>query len=430
MNSSALASFAASTISSLASRRACRRRCSRRSAAEQDGLLQHEADLVAQRLAARSRARLRRRSDRALRRVVEARDQVDRASTCPRRSDRRSRPSGRPGSRSGRPAGRACPASYPNATCSNAIVPVERRRGLARPATPAASASAVEDRLDAVHADRPPCEAVLVIFARSCIGLNNLPRYRRKTTSEPAVISLREDQARAVPEDEGRAERGDDVHDRREQRLDPPRLERRVDRLLAALGQLLLLEVSLRERLDRRGSRRGTPRRSRRSRSASRGPACVDCLTRRVKRRTKRKQERRDRHRDQRELPVEVEHDARTCRRSSQRRRRSTSDRRREEGLDVVDVVGDRREDVPELVVVVVGEREALQVVVDLPAQVVREVLADARRQVGVEVGGDRRRRARSRPSRARRRAIVPPLCAPEHVVQRRRGSAAADGAR
>ena len=77
---------------------------------------------------------------------------------------------------------------------------------------------------------------VLVIFARSCTGLKNLPRYDRKTVSAPIGHRAGDDQRGAAPEHEGGAERDDDRDDGREQRLDAAGLERRVTVGLARLA--------------------------------------------------------------------------------------------------------------------------------------------------------------------------------------------------
>ena len=90
----------------------------------------------------------------------------------------------------------------------------------------------------------------LVIFARSCTGLKNLLRYARKTVSAPTVIASGDDQRRAAPEHERRAQRDDDGHHRREQRLDPARLERRVDGRLAHVRKPRFLEILPAEGLD------------------------------------------------------------------------------------------------------------------------------------------------------------------------------------
>ena len=88
----------------------------------------------------------------------------------------------------------------------------------------------------------------LVIFARSCTGLKNLLRYARNTVSAPTVIASVTISRRASPEHESRAERHDDSHHGRKQRLHLPCLERRVDVAWLDFGEPRFLEILPRRR--------------------------------------------------------------------------------------------------------------------------------------------------------------------------------------
>ena len=351
---------------------------------EEDRLLLDVADLVAERLQGVGPQVLAVDPDRALGGIVEARDEVD---------QRRLALAGRADDRA-HLAGRDFEVDVLEdelvrlITKSDVVegdVAGEARRGL-RVRRLREEGITVQDLLDAVHADGRLGGRVRHL--REVLHrLEHLAEVEEEDDQRARRHLVPEDEARAVPEDEGGADRRHDVHHGREERLDAPRLQSRIDRLLAPLGELLLLDVALGEGLDHPdGAERLLDRRD--------DLALLDAdLFRRLLDEVREtldeeKQEGRHGHRDERELPVDVEHhDEHADDREDVDGDRQ--DRAREEGLDVVDVVGDRREDVSELVVVVVGERETLEMVVDLPPQIVREVLADARRQVRVEVRGD-----------------------------------------
>ena len=117
-------------------------------------------------------------------------------------------------------------------------------------------------------------------------------------------------------------------------------------------------------------------------------------------------EERHQRERDQREPPVQQRHrDGR-----GDDRRRVLGDRRRGARRDVVDaadVVGDARLHLARARAREEGEREPLEVAVDVDPQVVHHALADVRRDVGLHHaqrrGHDRHRRS----SRARARSAA-----------------------
>ncbi len=79
----------------------------------------------------------------------------------------------------------ACSGLYANDTLSNAIRPLKRparrARGASRTPLSVSSTSRMRSRLT------PALDTVSVIFDRSRMGLYILPRYRRNTTSAPAV---------------------------------------------------------------------------------------------------------------------------------------------------------------------------------------------------------------------------------------------------
>ena len=95
-----------------------------------------------------------------------------------------------------------------------------------------------------------------------------------------------EDQRRAAPQHEPGAQRDDDRHHRREQRLDLARLERRVDRRAARRRHARHLEVLPAERLRRRAPSPGPAARPRRSRSAACAPRASTSFTAFLKRKT------------------------------------------------------------------------------------------------------------------------------------------------
>ena len=115
-------------------------------------------------------------------------------------------------------------------------------------------------------------------------------------------------------------------------------------------------------------------------------------LDRPVEARDEEQQERRRRDRDEREVPVEPEHDGE----HADDRQQVDEDAERSgrgEVLDRLHVGGDGGEKRADLVGVVVAEREALQVLVDPHAQVVRDALADALGVVVLDVARERAER-------------------------------------
>ncbi len=108
--------------------------------------------------------------------------------------------------------------------------------------------------------------------------------------------------------------------------------------------------------------------------------------------RDEQQQERRGRHRDEGEVPVEPEHDAQHADDGEQVHQDAQRSRRCER-LDRLDVVDDGGQDRAELVAVVVGERQALEVVVQAVAQVVRHPLRHALGVVVLDVACHRAHR-------------------------------------
>ena len=97
----------------------------------------------------------------------------------------------------------------------------------ARPADPGCSCRS--SRIDWMRSSATLAWATaVVILARSCTGLKKRARYERKTVSEPTVITPAMTSLGAAPEDDRGAHRDDHRHDRGEERLDPPRAERRL----------------------------------------------------------------------------------------------------------------------------------------------------------------------------------------------------------
>lgn len=99
-------------------------------------------------------------------------------------------------------------------------------------------------------------------------------------------------------------------------------------------------------------------------------------------------QQRCDRECDQREIPLQVEHQAE----HADDRQQVGGDPQCRGGceiLDGVDVVGQRREDRPDPVSVEVAQRELLQMVIGTGTQIVADALADRLGEVVGRVGGD-----------------------------------------
>ena len=196
------------------------------------------------------------------------------------------------------------------------------------------------------------CAIVLVIFARSCTGLKNLLRYARNTVSAPTVIAPA--RISAVPRQSTNAVHSATtiVDDRRQQRLDAPRLERRVHRRPARLVHAALL----------RGPAGRTPSPTRTDSSPCWTTAtmslcrfrtsCVTLLHRLLEAHHEQQQERRHADGDQREVPVEPEHEPQ----HADDRHQVDEDaerRRRREVLHRGHVARDRRQQRSRLLVVV-----------------------------------------------------------------------------
>lgn len=97
----------------------------------------------------------------------------------------------------------------------------------------------------------------------------------------------------------------------------------------------------------------------------------------------------RDRQRDQREPPVQVEHHTEDA---DQRQRvgQDAQEGRGDEVLNALDIAGHPADQVARAFLVVFGERQAVDVVVERAPQVVHHPLSDVRGQVGVQIGTER----------------------------------------
>ena len=102
-----------------------------------------------------------------------------------------------------------------------------------------------------------------------------------------------------------------------------------------------------------------------------------------VKAYTTRKSTRRDRQRDEREAPVQVQHHPDD---PDQRQDvgHDAEERRGDEVLDAFDVVGDAADEIAGSLLVVLGQRQAMDVVIQRPPQVVHHPLPDGRGQTSV----------------------------------------------
>ena len=103
-------------------------------------------------------------------------------------------------------------------------------------------------------------------------------------------------------------------------------------------------------------------------------------------------QERRHGHRDQRKVPIEPEHEAEDPDDGQEIDQQAQSVRGREI-LDGGDVAGDRGQQRAGLLFIEIRQREALQVIVNADAQVVRHPLTHAFGVVVIDVAGDRTHR-------------------------------------
>ena len=103
----------------------------------------------------------------------------------------------------------------------------------------------------------------------------------------------------------------------------------------------------------------------------------------------KNKQERRDADGDEREIEVEIEHHAEHAD-DRQRIDEDAEQRGGSEALDRAHVGGDRAQHVADLVGVVIAQREALEMVVEALAKIVRDILRDALGVVVVDIARDR----------------------------------------
>ncbi len=245
----------------------------------------------------------------------------------------------------------------------------------------------IEDRLDALDRDRGLGDRVAHL-GEILHRLEELAQVGEEDGQLPHRHRVGEDQRRATIEHESGAHRGGDRHRRGEKGLHLSSGERGIDRRSADLLQVLLLD----------GFRTERPHHSRRLQTLLHH--CHDValvmahLVRgafhgAVEARHEEQQERRHRHRHESEVPVEPEHDAQ----HAENREQIDEDSERSgrsEVLDRLHVVDDGRQDRAELVTVVVGERESLEVVVDLIAQVVRHPLGGALGEVVLDVARDR----------------------------------------
>src|SRR6266478_8543133 len=208
--------------------------------AKQDRVLQHESDLRAQALELVVANVYSVDEDPPRGRIVESRHQTDdRGFSC-------SRGARNPDELAGRDR--------------EAQVPQHRDRGIVaerhaieadRPAEPSRVARVrtlgdahvdIEDCADALHPDR--CLGNGAAHLRDVLhGFEELAEIRKKDRERSDRHCGGRHERGAPPEDEAGAEGHDHGHDRRQERFDPPRLQRGLDGLLARVRQVLLLEL-------------------------------------------------------------------------------------------------------------------------------------------------------------------------------------------
>ena len=194
-------------------------------------------------------------------------------------------------------------------------------------------------------------------------------------------------QPRAVPQHQARADRDDHPDHRRQLGLDTPRLEAGFD-VGQALGvESLLFVVLPRKGLDDPDRRQHflDDRQQVAFLLAHRARGLLDPPRVAV---DHQEEHRHHRQGNEREAPVEIEHHPDHA---GQGRHADEHAEQRgvDEGLDGFDVARDARDQVARSHLVVLGERQSLNVVVEGPAQVVSHPLTHAGRQVLVEIRTD-----------------------------------------
>ena len=207
-------------------------------------------------------------------------------------------------------------------------------------------------------------------------GLVHLSQVEQKDDQRAGGQLPRDDQPRAVPEHQAGPDRDDDLDDGRELHLDASRQQRRLDILQALALESALLVVLAGKGLDHANRREDL--------LDDRDQLALLLLD--VARRLldapredvhDQEEHRRDGERDQREAPVQVQHDADDAH-QGQDVGHDAEERRGDEVLNAVDVARDPADEVAGALLVVFGERQAMNVVIERPPQVVHHPLADA----------------------------------------------------
>ena len=289
----------------------------------------------------------------------------------------------------------------------------------------------VEDRLDALQADRGLGDDVSHL--REILHrLEELVEVGKEHRHRADRHGAAEHQPRPAPEHESHAERNRHRDEGREQRLHPPGFERRPDGFHAGRVEPAFLRVLAAEGFDRA---HGFQALLQDAHDAALALAHLvgGLFHRLLEPRDEQQQERRHAHSDEGEIKVEVEHHADHAD-DGQRINQDAEQRRRGEVLDRAHVVGDRAQHIADLVGVVILEREALEMMVEAMAQVVRHILGDALGVVIVNVARDRadqrnkhragRRHAGQRHGVLAERKIPQPpqklrqLVLPDHVIE------------
>ena len=351
---------------------------------EQQRVLEHEADLAAQRLEREETNVLAVDRDLAAQRVVEPRDEAD---------ERRLAGAGVADERRAlarfddevdvleHQAVRLI--AERDVRELDAALEARRALGVGAFANLAVDRQQLADALEAHRRHRQRVAHLREILHRLVHLVEIEHEHEQRARGQPAV----EHEPDAEPEHDARADGDEDVDLRSESRFQAPRAEAQVDDRLGFLVEPLLLDLLAGERLDD-ARRRYRLLRHRRELALFLLDVARRALDPPREAVDHREQERRDREADQRETRVQVEHHDDHAD-DRQRVEQDAEHRRRDEALDRIDVARQAHDHVAGLALVVERERQSLHVMIEQMPQVEADALRHRRRQEVVEVRRD-----------------------------------------